>query len=125
MYSILDGSEIFEMLHLIYKQNINRTSDIPIEFVKKVIQLINDSKKMVNSDEVLSSREFDVLNLIQEDFTNQEIADSLIISIWLKTDLITLKLNLLINQVLVRIIRLKIILKYLNCLYLTKKTNGR
>ncbi len=43
------------------------------------------------------------------------------ISIWLKTDLFKLKLNLLINQLLVRIIRLEIILKHLNCLYLTKK----
>lgn len=42
------------------------------------------------------------------------------ISIWLKTGLFKLKLNLLINKLLVRIIRLEIILKHLNCLYLTK-----
>ena len=34
----------------------------------------------MNSDEILSSRKFDVLNLIQEGFTNQEIANKLFIS---------------------------------------------
>jgi transposase len=43
------------------------------------------------------------------------------ISIWLKTGLFKLKLNHLINQLLVRNIKLEIILKHLNCLYLTKK----
>ena len=34
----------------------------------------------MNSDEILSSRKFDVLNLIQEGFTNQEIGNKLFIS---------------------------------------------
>jgi LuxR family maltose regulon positive regulatory protein len=95
VYSI---NHIKDLLKEVYIIQATTKTNIPNQFIEKLKIAIGrkENQKKVQSKTDLSTRELDILKLITQDLTNQEIADKLFISLnTVKTHLknIYLKLN--------------------------------
>jgi LuxR family maltose regulon positive regulatory protein len=83
MYFIHYHSEISDLLKEVYKIQATTKTNIPKELTDKLKLAIEKRDKVVKMsfEAGLSARELEVLKLIAEDLTNQEIADKLFISL--------------------------------------------
>ena len=81
MFFVEEEADIFSLLVEIYRSIPSRLTDIQKLFVKTVLSIIKKRRSQNSLLEVLSNRELDVLKLISDNMTNQEIAESLFISL--------------------------------------------
>jgi LuxR family maltose regulon positive regulatory protein len=83
MYFIHYHSGISDLLKEVYKIQATTKTNIPKELTDKLKLAIEKRDKVIKMsfEAGLSARELDVLKLIAEDLTNQEIADKLFISL--------------------------------------------
>ncbi len=83
MSFVLYHSGISDILKKVYKIQATSKTRIPKELIDKLKLAIERREIFIktNSESVLSDRELDLLRLISEDLTNQEIADRLFISL--------------------------------------------
>jgi len=83
MFFIIEGKEILELLRELYKQQSTAQEKTTTKFLKEIILTIEKRESRSNdpSIEILSKREIEVLKLIADKHTNQQIADSLFISL--------------------------------------------
>ncbi|MBE9512041.1 MAG: hypothetical protein IMY71_14325, partial [Bacteroidetes bacterium] len=83
MFFIREGKPVAELLKEIHKRQASTKSHLSRKFLDKLMLSIEkrEKRKKDTSTETLSRREIDVLRLIAEDLSNQEIADMLFISL--------------------------------------------
>jgi LuxR family maltose regulon positive regulatory protein len=83
MFFILEGNSIYDLLKELYKKQTTIKDKISVKFLKRIILAIEKRETRSNdpSSEILSKREIDVLKLIAKNHTNQQIADTLFISL--------------------------------------------
>ncbi|MCD4695227.1 MAG: LuxR C-terminal-related transcriptional regulator [Bacteroidales bacterium] len=83
MFFLLEGEAITDLLNEISKRQAISKTNIPKAFFEKIMLAFETRKKRIkdSATEVLSNRELDVLKLVSDNLSNQEIADSLFISL--------------------------------------------
>ena len=83
MSFVLFHSDISDLLKEVYKIQATTKTRIPKELIDKLKLVLERREKFIktNSESLLSDRELDTIKLIAEDFSNQEIADKLFISL--------------------------------------------
>lgn len=82
MYFILYLNKIEDLLEITYKEIATTKTNIPGEFIQKLKVSIDKRRLQKTKQESdLSQREIDILKLIAEGFTNQEISHKLFISL--------------------------------------------
>nr|NQU93206.1 hypothetical protein [Bacteroidota bacterium] len=82
-YFLFNVGHIIDLLKEVYKIQATQITNIPDSFIEKLKLAIDKTEKFKNphSEAGLSTRELDILKLVAEDLTNQEIADKLFISL--------------------------------------------
>ena len=80
---LFDINQMGDLLNDIYKRHSGGKTKIPDSFMQKFRQAVNSKIKQSkrNPDLGLSTREIETLKLIEENMSNQEIADNLFVSI--------------------------------------------
>lgn len=100
-YFAYNNSDLKEMLVSAFKVIATQKTNIPKKFVEELKQAI-ERKEKIDKKQVaaeLSSRELDTLKLIAHNYTNQEIADKLFISLnTVKTHLKNINLKLEVDN---------------------------
>lgn len=83
IYFLFDLDQMGVLLDDVYKRQAAGKTRITDSFMQKFRQAVNSKIKQSkrNPDLCLSAREIEVLNLIEENLSNQEIADKLFVSI--------------------------------------------
>jgi len=82
-YFLFDLAYTTDLLKEVYKIQASTNTKIPYKFINKLKLAIEKKEKTRknNAESDLSTREFDILVLIAKDYSNQEVADQLFISI--------------------------------------------
>jgi ATP/maltotriose-dependent transcriptional regulator MalT len=83
MFFLLEGNNIGDILNIINKKQATSKTNIPKAFFEKIM-LAFDTRKKRRKDsttQALSDRELEVIKLVAANFSNQEIADKLFVSI--------------------------------------------
>ena len=72
-----------DLLREVYKIQASTNTKIPLKFINRLKLAIEkkEQSRKNNAESDLSAREFDILVLIAKDYSNQEVADQLFISI--------------------------------------------
>jgi LuxR family maltose regulon positive regulatory protein len=83
MFFVQYNSRISDLLKEVYKIQATTKTKIPTKLIDKLQRAIEKREKFMknNLGSVLSDRELDILKLIAEDLSNQEIGDKLFISL--------------------------------------------
>ena len=101
MFFLSEGDAITDLLNEINKKQAISKTNIPKAFFEKIMLAFETRKKRIkdNATEALSDRELEVLKLIAANFSNQEIADKLFVSInTVKTHAKNIHLKLEVNN---------------------------
>lgn len=108
MFFVEEEANINSLLVEIYRSNSSGLTNKYKSFIKTVLSIIEKRKSQNSSLEVLSNRELDVLKLISDNLSNQEIADSLFISLnTVKTHVKNIHLKLDVDSRLKAVIKAK------------------
>ena len=82
-YFLFDVAYTTDLLKEVYKIQATTKTKIPLKFINRLKLVIEkkEKRRKNNTESDLSARELDILILIAKNFTNQEVADQLFISI--------------------------------------------
>lgn len=83
LFFLFDMHHIITVLPEVERELATKESGIPKEFIKRLKTAFSEKekRKQITPSHDLSKRELEILQLIAKDFTNQEIADQLFISL--------------------------------------------